>query len=292
MIVYSESYLMHHGVLGQKWGVRRYQNPDGTRTAAGKKHLKDKRKNVEDKKEGAATTAAAIAFLLAPMALTVGESFALSKIPEIREKTLHKDIMKSKLDPKTGLPLKNKEMTSKEDLKKVNPAFNPNFTTKNSEGTRNNCMLCTTAYDLRRRGFNVTAIKTDRGFMNSDIKKWYPKVEEKKHIVPEGKAILSRDYTNQILDNLSKEQNSRGNLTLSWKNGGGHSIAYEVNNGKVTLLDGQINKIYNNSKDEYYPLNRARISSVTTFRLDNVEPNYEKLKKEGLIAYDFSSSKE
>jgi len=30
-------YLMHHGILGQKWGVRRYQNADGTLTAAGKK---------------------------------------------------------------------------------------------------------------------------------------------------------------------------------------------------------------------------------------------------------------
>ena len=29
--------LMHWGVLGMKWGVRRYQNADGTLTTAGKK---------------------------------------------------------------------------------------------------------------------------------------------------------------------------------------------------------------------------------------------------------------
>ena len=29
--------LYHHGIQGQKWGVRRYQNPDGTLTAEGRK---------------------------------------------------------------------------------------------------------------------------------------------------------------------------------------------------------------------------------------------------------------
>lgn len=30
------SYLMHHGIKGQKWGVRRFQNEDGSYTSAGK----------------------------------------------------------------------------------------------------------------------------------------------------------------------------------------------------------------------------------------------------------------
>lgn len=34
---YNPTVIQHYGVLGMKWGVRRYQNSDGTLTAAGKK---------------------------------------------------------------------------------------------------------------------------------------------------------------------------------------------------------------------------------------------------------------
>lgn len=33
----DQNELMHHGIRGQKWGVRRYQNADGSLTSAGKK---------------------------------------------------------------------------------------------------------------------------------------------------------------------------------------------------------------------------------------------------------------
>lgn len=39
--------LYHHGVKGQRWGVRRYQNKDGTLNAAGLKRLQ----KLENKKE-------------------------------------------------------------------------------------------------------------------------------------------------------------------------------------------------------------------------------------------------
>ena len=33
----QQDYLEHHGILGQKWGIRRFQNKDGSLTSQGKK---------------------------------------------------------------------------------------------------------------------------------------------------------------------------------------------------------------------------------------------------------------
>lgn len=39
----SESYIYHHGIKGQKWGVRRFQNQDGTLTSIGRSRYSSKK---------------------------------------------------------------------------------------------------------------------------------------------------------------------------------------------------------------------------------------------------------
>lgn len=83
VIVYGNE-LYHHGIKGQQWGVRRYQNEDGTLTEAGKEHyygqrtLRDANKeyNAKKIKYAVATGVGAVSTRAYPMGFTAGGAIA------------------------------------------------------------------------------------------------------------------------------------------------------------------------------------------------------------------------
>ncbi len=54
---------LYHGIKGQKWGIRRYQNEDGSLKSKGKKHLSEKQKKNINKSLAKAAVGIGAAYL-------------------------------------------------------------------------------------------------------------------------------------------------------------------------------------------------------------------------------------
>lgn len=190
----------------------------------------------------------------------------------IREKSAAKRKAGEEKDSKTGFALKAEEMTKEKDLKSVNPGF------KNlNDNTKNNCMLCTATYDLRRRGYDVTANKASYGYTYKDVKRWYPKAELKSVDFKNEKGKTSSKVATQRLKSELESQGvgARGNLMVEWKrgHGSGHSMAYEVTDKGVMIFDAQSGKTYKPEKI------LSRSEAATYARLDNVDFDPKTIKE-------------
>ena len=303
----DDYFLEHHGIKGQKWGVKNGPPyPLDSSKSTGSKLKKSSGKKSpsktksKDGKYGSAALAAYIATILvvdSAMAILPVAVSAISDIPldkqqkveYVKAKARYKKLKElrkgTEKDKETGLRLKkNKDATPEEDMAMVNALRGKRSKTK---GTYDNCARCTAAYDLRRRGFEVHANydKTRSGVSTEDIESWYKNGKHTEFKEPKDSSDLSA-HAKVMLNTLSKQPDSRGNLCLAWNLGGGHSVAYEVKNHKVTVYNTQRNeKLEGKELEEYMSHAVTHRSGLNSWymRTDNLEPNYDVLKKKGII---------
>ena len=90
-IVQEDDYIAHHGIKGQKWGFRRYQNPDGSLTEEGRLRYAVKEAKIKAKAEKATAKAQVKSAKLA-----VKAEKAAAKNLKRQEKTLKLEMKKLK----------------------------------------------------------------------------------------------------------------------------------------------------------------------------------------------------
>ena len=190
-----------------------------------------------------------------------------------------------KIDPKTGFHKKNKSYTLEEDIERVNPEYNTWAT-----NTKNNCVCCTNTLELRLRGYDVTAKKTDTGYTDEDQRDFFKNAKTKMIAgsKTDNEIINSTDFridkeskktmVDSTINDLKNGKNQRGDMSIVWDGTlTGHSVMY-MNDGKdIKIIDSQCNKQYVGEKECREFLNKT--SQVCLTRLDDKQINTKYIKE-------------
>ena len=298
---YDGLYLSHHGIKGQHWG-KRNGPPYPLSDAKHNKVVKsgdDQWKKLSQERNKHKPYTKQEKFILRARVLNnpFDKLYWTEKSIQNKQKKYIKERNKNaELDKKSNLYKKRKNTSIDEDLDIINMKKG-----SKGSGAHNNCVLCSIAYELRRRGFDVLANDAIVGYSTEEYTKAFKgmktfsnvtRLKEKTNKetgLKETTLIDVNKYISSIMKDYKTMPNkSRGMMVVKWGHPqdmrytiGGHAIAWEVIDGKFTVLDCQTGKKYPSGPELSGLL--ARTNKAEMYRLDNLEPNFEYIQEMGLV---------
>ena len=262
---YRKIDLAHHGIKGQKWGTRNgppYPLKEGShapreKTAAGKDYADKKLKSIGNKKLAGIDPAT---ITLVSYIAAIGTIYAIHEIQYSSDKK--KNIKNNTSNIKKMIEVAH---SAAEDLK----AVNPDYADPTDIGARVNCTMCSTAYELRRRGYDVVAQKTEMGRKPKDAAAWFG--IDKKDI----NTYKSRDEFERALKN--EPDGARGLTFTSYGMfNSHHCMIWEKSDGKILISDGQVNASPKSVKESGISTNGT--VPYRYIRTDNAEINWDLIR--------------
>lgn len=292
-----ENNLQHHGIKGQRWGVRRFQNEDGSLTTAGKKRIdnKDKNPHTEENKglSDKQKKAIKIGIAITATALATYGGYKLAKSGKL-DKSI--DIGKGKVDELFRKKAGNVELGQINDLlkettktssingfKKLSKVESLSETLKNANPNRenllykNNCSACGIASFLRTKGFDVIAKDTGGKpqILGGVIEECFKGAK-----IFDGTAVKfgrsKADASEMLIKRFGND--ASGVVSIQWKGKpSGHIFNWQITDGIVSFFDGQQDRD-DSLVSKYWNLIDPN-GALTIARLDNAEINFEAIRK-------------
>lgn len=286
--VANSDSLLHYGVLGMKWGIRKDRD------------VTIRNSNTGNKKDRWITTDVGVAKV---------DIFDLDRFDEDR---WFLDYLKENLSQRYA-PYEDAQKAL-ENLPKYTARLNP--TTEQVTATNhnrydnmrtNNCFLCSMAYEMRRRGYNVQAKESASGGWSAEVLHCFGVKDAFTLSMTPDKGVSSKyDLAKECYKQLEEQclsygNGARGCLGIQYYNyDSGHSMAWIVENGEFKIVDSQgmtrgssngyeifLNAETVDKDVEVYRLDNARVLPGVT---DFVEP-FEATQEEKALAAQKKNAK-
>lgn len=260
--------MYHHGIKGQKWGVRRFQDKNGKRTAAGIE--RDKTRRLINSKKS----------------ITKGQSYVEKATFSYR---VDADTIEAERrvfpDGRVIYPAIASVIKAFEDDLGTNPypgpkgfdglydRVNPDY---GEPGTTNNCPFVGATMEIASRGYNVIARRSLGGASVGCFSRWF-----------KGTDTQKCDTWDEMIGDLERMPDGASGVLQGYYGSGlgsgcgGHTLHWRKENGNMIVADGQSHRELSlRDTQETYGFGS---NGCFFTRLDNCEPNWDNLAEDGVL---------